>query len=945
MGKQSKRKGNKRKSGGHHRPSLATDPSLSISGAANTGNDGGANGAAATVVSKIRHGDARVRHAALVALSSTLYDANSLKGAAERAVSSTNNMTSSTTIGAANTNNAVTPSNPILLRALSERILDQDVPCATAACGCLSNYVLFYASSVGGDASSYTGTTNNNYCGATANSVGGGQKGDSEELEVASQVMVPILLQRVQLSLQTLEELMGQFISTAADPATAKNNKSVAASPNNSKNSTSSTSSNDKLLSTILSQWTLLSLSLQTLAGLIENCNLAVQRMSVGVAFAGILSVLRVAAAGLVGVGSTAGGDGASITKDTQPILDAATNAARALHSLLDDNVALISCIPTADNTTAVSSLASPTTALPNVISVVTVLTKTITNTHFSPMTRLHASGAVLSLRRILVVDSESDGQVCNSSSDEKIRFALQSCASNVILPMLCGLFELNMDPDQEDGSSSTNPSLILKKMMVLSNQLQTQKQDEDMESEIVNEINARKEPARLIARRQKEEKDRLKEQKQQLKTKDGDGVAIMEDGDNTKQIESAGTADAAMVEDDASGMEGAETADVDLKEELDNVIQSWRDLVGSHKLALELVANLCSGKEDEEDDDEGGMMYGDDENEHMWDSDDEAQLVASSEAAAANSNAQSNSTPSEKEMYTSMATHHLTEQILIFFRNWAMFLPSLNGEYPRLVLEDVEEVLATCTLCLGNMIACDIPTWASATARKEIVAVLCDGPSVENGTELYWWGLVSMLGSSAIMTENTHHEVKAHITSVILSLLRHQPHARTLVDSPRLDLMHALLSMTPDDKPESRDANDALVRTHCNVIAMLGVLCSEPHPATVNTRVCSALMVRLRSPLSNTNSDSSTYSRQSVIVVNEIYNVLMDMYGGDDCHDDVFEQQDVLGHLQRSLPGFKRSIKRVAPSERSREEVDIWSETALNASRFIKYKRIAMGC
>jgi hypothetical protein len=65
-----------------------------------------------------------------------------------------------------------------------------------------------------------------------------------------------------------------------------------------------------------------------------------------------------------------------------------------------------------------------------------------------------------------------------------------------------------------------------------------------------------------------------------------------------------------------------------------------------------------------------------------------------------------------------------------------------------------------------------------------------------------------------------------------------------------------------------------------------------------------------------------------------------MDMYGGDDANDEVYEQQDVSGHLNRTLPMFKRSINKVGLVDRENEELGVWNETALNVSRFIRLKR-----
>ena len=44
--------------------------------------------------------------------------------------------------------------------------------------------------------------------------------------------------------------------------------------------------------------------------------------------------------------------------------------------------------------------------------------------------------------------------------------------------------------------------------------------------------------------------------------------------------------------------------------------------------------------------------------------------------------------------------------------------------------------------------------------------------------------------------------------------------------------------------------------------------------------------------------------------VQHEALNALMDIYGDEQEHPSVFKDQNVLGHFQRTLPGFKRSIQ-----------------------------------
>ena len=887
MGKQSKRKGGKRKSGQHHRPTgLADDAAADTAGNGDSG-----EGPVANVVKKIRHGDPRVRHAALVALSSTLYDSNSLSSAAKNAANGKQRKDSA----------AASANNPTLLRALAERMLDPDVPCATTAAGCLSNYVGFYTTSV--------------------SSITGG--GDNAEVNVASEVMVPILLQRVQKSLEVVHALGGQIVESVAN-AKAAVASSAAVSASNNKNSSSNAT--EKLWLSSKEQWSLLSLTLQTLAGLIENCPMAVQRMSGGFAssttnnniFVFLLHVLSLSGTSLKVLDEGNVVAQQQLQYEKEPILDAATNAARALHSLLDDNSSLIASIPVH----AAPSNAAATT----IFAAMEELKNTVTNTQFSDITRLHASGAILSLRKVLVIDKEMSGSSNLNKEEQQIQLALQSCTSDVVLPMLHALFDVKF----ENNESSSNPKIIVQRIMDLSNQISTQKRDEEMESQIAHDIKQRKEPARSIARRQKEMKKDRETQKQQ--EKEGQVETMEEDNTVSKESKPVQEGGAMIVEADGEekdkqDIKVEDTPAGDLKDELDGVVQSWRDLMGSYKLALELTANLCAGKEDDDEDD--GMMYGGGEDdEHMWDSDDEEKLVAAVNSESAHSS-DTGSTPSEQAIFVSMASINLPEQILCFFRKWVEFLPSGDTEYPGLVVDDVNELLSTCALCLGNAIACDLHTW-SAPAMKSLVMVGSHANAVENGVQLFWWELVSIF-SLPCMTSIDNHAAKPHVTLTMLSMLRHQPLVRTLVDSTRLDLILSFLSIQPK---KTIGKVDSAVQVLSNAIAMLGVLCSEPHPATIDSRVCNALLECLRSATSNESDMAS-----SIIVIHDILNVLMDMYGGDDCHDDIFAQNDVMGHFKRCLPGFKRQIKKLSASRNSREEVETWSETALNASRFIKYK------
>ena len=944
MGKQSKRK-NKRRSGG----GKVTGPAGQVDASLSTGTGVAAASAPSSpvdrLVGKIRHGDPRVRHAALVALSSTLYDSHALSKAADA-------KKKKAARGAFATKGdklAAEANNPALLRALAEKTLDADVPCAAAAMGCLSNYVFFYCGHDGATGAAATARPSDD---------------DDDEIEVASDVMVPIVLQRIQGTLGVVRRLGSQMANATANTNAATNVKEIKkdnvvdSRKKGQVPAVPSVSAADKLWLSLEEQWSLLSLSLFTLAGLIENCPSAVQRVGPN-SFPLAQSVLQLASDSLQCFTQSESKEGGMNSegweKTKKAVSNAAENASRALHSLLDDNASLISSLPLGSSAAAGSAL----------MSVITQLTHTITNKQFSDVTRLHSLGAILSLRRVLVLEKEgSNGATEASQEEQELATALQSCTNDVVIPMLHSLFDVSTSDAADAFPLSAVPNQLVARMMSLSRKLSTLKQDEQIESQIVESVNARKEPARAIARRQKMTKEEKQQQQQHQKQESAKKQGINGEGDMETEmtIEAHGRGDdeTKKMEEEACAMvvEEEEDSGVNpdnknkgedqdaLKHELDVVVQSWKDFVGSYKLAFELVANLCSSVVAE--DDEAEMTEGDvDEDEHMWDSDDEAKMLAAAGVMPSRAEETQNCTPAEQATYNSISANRLPEQILDHFQKWVMFLPSLNDVTnkkqdektesvppPILVSDDVEEVLSTCALCLGNMaVMSNLLKWSGSTP-----STLSQGRVVENTAQHFWWELESMLssGNPPGGASKMHH-----VTSVMLSLLRSQPDLRAAVDAPTLDRLVVLLQR---DQAKSHEGT-AQLQSH--VISMLGVLCSEEHSAEMDALVCHALLECLRCTMTEDSKASTTSGNfgnnaetHSIVITHEILNVLMDMYGGDDCHDLVFEKENVIDHFRRSLPGFKRRVKKVAKaSNTTREEVLVWNETALNASRFIKYK------
>ncbi|KAL3810257.1 hypothetical protein ACHAXA_008747 [Cyclostephanos tholiformis] len=273
----------------------------------------------------------------------------------------------------------------------------------------------------------------------------------------------------------------------------------------------------------------------------------------------------------------------------------------------------------------------------------------------------------------------------------------------------------------------------------------------------------------------------------------------------------------------------------------------------------------------------------------------------------------------------------------------------------PALATRDIDEILSTCVLCLGNVVSCNLLAVGSSGADEE----------KSNVNDLFWQNLVSMLNAD----DHNHHR---HVTSLILSLLLHnQPRSQiTLVDMTTLDRLISLLlthriatadTTAVESDDGEIDDDEVILQMQRNIILILGKMCTSTHSETMDTKVCRALLSQLTLAVSNGDDTSIVVGnarkqdrewqhqeqRKLVIITHEILNVLMDMYGNDDCHEQVFVKECVLDHFRRCIPWFKRTIKRLAANSSSRikkdhmvEEGFVWNETALNATRFIKYKQ-----
>ena len=383
----------------------------------------------------------------------------------------------------------------------------------------------------------------------------------------------------------------------------------------------------------------------------------------------------------------------------------------------------------------------------------------------------------------------------------------------------------------------------------------QQQDADDALERDVIQTIDDKKEPARLIARRQKERK-----QQQQ---------ATMNDDYKNKHVDN-------MEQDDSL------TQRVDAREGLEEARKSWHSAMSPLQLALELVANVTSMQSGHENDD--GMAM--EQDDIVWGPEQEAELMAEADAGGLPT-ATSSQSPMDAALLEALVQSGLADRLVTLIKELCAQVDDAKP-LPLDVKNDIEDLQSKCAACLGKCIGNLTASWQVST---ELWKDLRSAAECFTGS-----GTEGVFDTMAVA-------------------IRTRPEVRKQIQADDLEfLMNQLSLSTSSDSIKG------------NVICILGLLCSsELHPREVNENVCSGLLLLLQ-------------SSSSPIIMTEVFNALMDMYG-DDRHTQVFNSLDVLGNFQRMLPRFKKRIQAESKKD-SDENVEQWREASLNASRFISYKK-----
>ncbi len=918
MGKQKKRRNNNKKSG---KASKKT-------GVGAERQDANMNipKSACNIVNRIRHGEIRVRHGALTALSATLFSPSSLARHSS-----------------ANTNRTSDKISMEMIQAMSERIMDDDVPVAMCALGCMGNYILF--------------RTMDNSCGTKVETM-----------------LTPILLKKMNGACDAIENIAREMTAleqtsagigddSAKAEADVNMNKKKKAKKNGKANANAAM--NDpmhKKTLAFMEQWAVQSLCLHALCGMVEGMTTANHESSSVLHHlkedfvSTVLRTFLLATECITGLGiklgedaSASGGEDGAKTQaaestnrhnmkqwiatkenESNTIADVVTYAARTIHSSCDENP------------TFFSSLFNTMIGAAGAGAGWKAIVSSITNSSLPTLTRIHCSGIVILARQSVAMSSSSSFMSSPASSTT----VPQST------PTLSQLTEIVVTQALPLLSTCTtyNPSIasaLYNRISVTYSQLKKEKEDEAMEANVIRTVTERKESARLIARRQKlmkEERRKQKLEQQEKEMESAEGTSAMDEDNDDGQVKENDQTSPSKPSETSNDTSNNESLDM-LEDQYDKAVNAWKNACLPLKLSVEVIANLCVSDTDDygNDGDAYGEINNEDDDDMAWDSDEEERLLNEHQKGGDSSCTGRMISKEEEAFRNQVVASGVTDRVLAVFGTILLSFMTDDNDTTNsssstasatntattihpLAMEDLMEVIGKCSICMGNA-ACNLPKWK------------CDEKDVTS----MWNEFMQCLKASANRSIPTL--AIASILSSMGAFLRFRPTLVKSVNEQGLDLILSFVLMEYSSSSTSSSPGldeeaekTAVADIQKDAIGMLGILCSEPHPDGINEKICSAFITSLQRHHSTTTA-----------VMSEVLNALMDMYSADegdpDNHEGVFRAKNVLGVFQKTVPIFKRKIREDEGKIRvglvcSFEEIEVWRETALNAVRFIKYKK-----
>ena len=461
---------------------------------------------------------------------------------------------------------------------------------------------------------------------------------------------------------------------------------------------------------------------------------------------------------------------------------------------------------------------------------------------------------------------------------------------------------------------SSTFSSPTYQQLLEVHQKYQQERLDVEMERDVIRKQNQKKEPARLIARRlqqkQKEEEER--------KAQEGE--------------DSIGNTDKDMDMDEEEETISTKPS-IDSRQVWSELWEDWNTRVRPCQLALEILANLTADMMPSPSSmHDHGMDIADEMEGPPW-------LLAKNPETVG----------------------QLTTTIQTFLVNLSSSV-SPESIPPFCVVETLRDLQSKAGICLGHLLAAGALVDRPQQLWSELIQIVksaatplsdtcmkddCNDKKDDQQSLL----LVSEGVTSAMVLILQKYQEQTQKTGKTSTML--QSICQTSGDLTVLVSFLDLLSFCATHSHSESVSPSTVAVMMRDMVSALGILLSSTcdHSVAINAQVCRVL-VKIQA-LDKTKTCSFS-AHDKALVLSETLNSLMDIYGGDDDgqYDTVIKEERVLELFQSSASHLKSLVRLAQVSRGKNEDFDDeervmlheqWKETAMNAARFVQYKKEQM--
>jgi len=524
-------------------------------------------------------------------------------------------------------------------------------------------------------------------------------------------------------------------------------------------------------------------------------------------------------------------------------------------------------------------------------------LWKKQTTATFPIMTQLHLVGCLVNLFQL------SSSSASSSNLEQALLDHVHSC----LVPILLSKQESQHYPrewKQLDHDYRQACALYKK-----------QRDDEQLETEIIQKVEQRKEPAREIARRQAQQQQQ--QVQQQPSNQDDDDDVDMQDATH----DANGTTTSSSTTSSSKGK--FLTHEQDGQELLHTTLEAWNATMGPLQLALEIVTNLLT----------------------CW-----IPLEGDHPMEYTDSIKKAKQHPLQQTLeglQFGLGMVHMLQTLCQFDEYYHQQPPppqiydnSDDKENP--ICTDVQEAIGKTCACLSNCLLSGI-LWSNDhvdTAEDRMVKTW----------QILMQCLVQKLATmttTAAATETSSSVVTDGLTSCMVVLLQKQRQgsspSKAFIRKNDVQVVSQLLLTT--SATSDKDTTPRMgIETQRNAVCILsmivlsgvdGVGKDDDYDMESLVRTLTHTFVNVLLSLSSSSSSSSSAMMSSIPVGTEILNAFMDWYGQDDFYPHVFDEWNVLQAIQQYLAKLQPRQEHLQSVIGPEDE-----EILYNAQRFVEYKQ-----